>query len=68
MVGHTSISTKDAGWRDKCGVWAKARQPFEVRDLESARFLFCQELCAEYGYMYEYHCRPPESVAQFKPL
>lgn len=63
-----STSTKVPGWQRKCWAWAEADKPFEIRDLEAPHFLFCQELCAEYNYTYQYHCGPSESVAQFKPI
>ena len=36
--------------------------------MEAAHFMFCQEICAEYDYTYQYRCQRSESVAQFKPL
>ena len=30
--------------------------------------MFCQELCAEYDFSYQYRFRASESVAQFTPL
>ena len=68
VAAINSVSTKTTGWQKKCWRWAEARQPFEVCDLESSHFMFCQELCAEYNYAYEYRYRASESVAKFKPL
>jgi hypothetical protein len=63
-----STSTKVAGWQEKCWTWAEAKQPFEVRDMQAEHFMFCQELCAEYEYTYQYRCQRTESVAKFTPL
>jgi hypothetical protein len=63
-----SITTKAAGWQQKCWRWAESAQPFEIRDLQSRHFMFCQEICAEYDYTYQYRCKNMESVARFTPL
>lgn len=63
-----SISTKTTGWHSKCWKWAENNQMFEIRDLTSRDFMFCQEVCAEYSYTYQYRCSPSESTARFKPL
>lgn len=63
-----SVTTKTAGWQIKCWKWAEAKQPFEICDMEAAHFMFCQEVCAEYNYTYQYRCRPSSSVAKFVPL
>ena len=68
VASVNSISTKTDKWRETCWAWAESHQPFELRDLGAAHFLFCQELCAEYSYTYQYHCRGSESVANFKPI
>jgi len=68
VTATNSVSTKSAGWQQKCWTWAEANQSFEIRDMEAPHFMFCQELCAEYHYTYQYHCQRDESVAQFKPL
>jgi len=69
MVAATnSVSTSTTGWEKKCWAWAEAKQLFEIRDMGTAHFLFCQELCAEYDYIYQYRCRRDESVAQFQPI
>ena len=34
----------------------------------ASHFMFCQELCGEYNYTYEYRCQRSESVARFKPI
>ena len=68
VAAINSISTRDAGWQEKCWHWAEAHQPFEIRDMEAAHFMFCQELCAEYSYAYHYRRQRAESVAQFKPI
>jgi hypothetical protein len=67
LADINSISTQAAGWREKCQAWAELKQAFEIRDMEAAHFLFCQELCARYDYTYLYHCHRSESVARFKP-
>jgi hypothetical protein len=36
--------------------------------MEASHFMFCQELCAEYDYSYEYRCKRKESVAKFTPM
>ena len=63
-----SITTQTAGWQNKCWQWAEAKQPFEIRDLEAQHFMFCQEICAEYQYTYQYYFRDSESVAKFTPI
>jgi hypothetical protein len=68
VTAFNSISTETAGWREKCRAWAEERQPFEIRDMGAAHFLFCHELCAEYDYSYQYRCQHSESIAQFKPI
>jgi len=68
VAALNSISTKAAGWQEKCWTWAEAKLPFEIRDMEASHFMFCQEICAEYEYTYQYRCRRSESVAQFKPM
>jgi hypothetical protein len=67
VAAINSVSTKSAGWREKCWAWAEAKQPFKIHDMEALHFMFCQELCAEYDYIYDYHCRGAESVARFEP-
>lgn len=68
VASINSTSTQQAGWQSKCWAWAERRQPFEIRDMEAEHFMFCQELCAEYDYTYQYRCRRTESVAKFVPL
>lgn len=68
VAAINSTSTRVDGWQEKCWAWAEAGLPFEVRDMEAAHFMFCQELCAEYEYSYEYRCQASESVARFKPV
>jgi hypothetical protein len=63
-----STSTRSAGWRETCWAWAEANQPFDLVDIESPHFMFCQELCAEYQYRYQYRCHQSESVAHFIPI
>lgn len=67
VAAINSISTKTPAWQSKCWAWAERKQPFEIHDMEAAHFMFCQELCAEYEYSYQYQCRRNESVAQFRP-
>jgi hypothetical protein len=68
VASINSTSTKADQWQEKCWSWAETNQPFEIRDMEAAHFMFCQEICAEYDYTYQYRCQRSESVAQFKPL
>jgi hypothetical protein len=68
VAAINSVSTKTAGWQDKCWAWAETKQLFEICDMQASHFLFCQEICAEYSYTYLYRCRRDESVAQFKPM
>ncbi|HEX4349072.1 MAG TPA: hypothetical protein VH251_01730 [Verrucomicrobiae bacterium] len=63
-----SISTRTPGWREECWAWAETHQHFELLDIESPHFMFCQELCAEYNYRYVYRCLRSESVARFIPV
>jgi hypothetical protein len=67
VASINSISTKAVGWQYQCWTWAEAKLSFEIRDMESAHFMFCQEVCAEYNYTYQYRCNRSESAAQFKP-
>ena len=62
-----SVTTRTTGWERKCWEWAEAGHPFELRDVETRHFMFCQEICAEYDYTYLYRYQNDESVAQFKP-
>jgi hypothetical protein len=66
VAALNSVSTKTTGWQEKCWNWAESQQPFEIRDMTSSHFMFCQELCGEYNYTYVYRCSGQESVAQFK--
>ena len=68
VASINSITTKTAGWQSRCWHWAETKQPFEIHDMEAGHFMFCQELCAEYDYSYQYRCKGSESVAKFTPL
>jgi hypothetical protein len=63
-----STTTQAEGWQKQCWQWAEAKQSFEIHDLQSQHFMFCQEICAEYNYTYQYFCRRTESVAKFMPM
>ncbi len=67
VAASNSVSTTAPDWQRKCWEWAEAKQPFEINNLATGHFMFCQELCAEYHYSYAYYCRGGESVARFKP-
>ena len=68
VASINSTTTKEKEWQQKCWQWAEANQPFEIRDMGAADFMFCQELCAEYSYSYQYRCKGTESVAKFAPI
>jgi len=68
VTSINSTTTKKLGWQNKCWGWAEARCPFEIRDMHAEHFMFCQELCAEYDYTYQYRCKDSESVARFVPI
>lgn len=68
VASINSATTTTPAWQHKCWDWAEARSTFELRDLEAKHFMFCQELCAEYEYSYQYRCQRGESVARFTPL
>lgn len=68
VASINSTSTTTEKWREKCWAWAESHQPFEIREMGASHFMFCQELCGEYNYTYEYRCQRSESVARFKPI
>jgi hypothetical protein len=68
VASINSITTNTPEWQKKCWGWAEARTVFEVRDMQAPHFLFCQELCGEYNYTYQYRCNRSESVAKFTPI
>jgi len=68
VAAINSVSTQTSGWQEKCWNWAETRQSFEIRDMQSVHFMFCQEICAEYDYTYQYRCQRSESAARFKPI
>jgi hypothetical protein len=68
VAAINSTSTQEPGWEKKSWTWAEGKQVFEIRDMQAEHFMFCQELCAEYDYSYQYRCHRAESTAHFKPI
>ena len=58
-----STTTKTPGWQKQCWDWAKAKEPFELRDAAKEHLVFCDELCAAYGGQYQFS--PITAVATF---
>ena len=61
------ISTQATGWQDLTQKWAESKKEFQVEDMETHDFAFCQELCEKYAYRYVYEAKPHISVARFFP-
>jgi hypothetical protein len=47
-------TTKTKGWQKHCWEWAKAQQPFELREVGTEHFSFCEILSATYQGKYHF--------------
>ncbi len=68
MQKNANFTTTHATvWKNQCREWAKANLQFILLDIESEHFIFCQQLCRQFGYNYRYVYRTKESFIEFYP-
>jgi hypothetical protein len=58
-------TTKTRGWQQHCWDWAKAKEPFELRDVGTENIPFCDELCAAYQGRYRLSHAGPVAIFTF---
>jgi len=49
-------TTKTRGWQKQCWEWAKAQESFELREVNTEHFPFCDALSATYLGKYHFSC------------
>jgi len=47
-------TTRTRGWQRLCWEWAKAQEPFELREVKTEHFPFCDILSATYRGKYHF--------------
>lgn len=62
-----SILADEAGWEKKVRELAAAGREFWLLNMQASHFDFCQQLCHEFNYQYDFNLHTEHSVATFRP-